>query len=88
MANANTARAENLLKLIRLRPPEPLPESFVKRFPELRPWQSQNQEIFKQDVDELGRYLSLLVSGLQSTSTTPPVTVTVGTAELSAVAII
>jgi hypothetical protein len=82
MANANTDRVENLIRpIFRLKPPKGHPETFLKRFPELRQMDAENAEIFKQDVDELGRQLSAILSRLQTAtpaSTTVTVTSTAG----------
>ncbi len=44
---------------LRLTPPIPMPESFLKRFPELRDWQAQNLEVWKKNVEEIGNQISL-----------------------------
>jgi hypothetical protein len=36
-----------------------MPESFLKRFPELRDWQAKNLEIFKKNQDEIARRIDV-----------------------------
>jgi len=57
--NANLERMANASSVLRLEPPEPLPDSFTKRFPELKPWEQRNLEIWKRNVAEIGRQIEV-----------------------------
>lgn len=53
LVNANLQRLSVTPSPLRLTPPEPLPESFVRRFPELRDWEAKNLEIWKKNEQAL-----------------------------------
>lgn len=57
--NENLNRLANVNPLLRLEPPEPMPDSFTKRFPELKPWEQRNLEIWKRNVAEIGRQIEV-----------------------------
>lgn len=57
--NANLQRQAQVQPTLRLTPPEPMPESMLKRFPELREWDARNRVIFQQNVEELARQIAV-----------------------------
>lgn len=59
MANANLNRLAQVQPRLRLFPPEPLPDSFIRRFPELKDWQVKNQEIWKKNEELLAQQLAI-----------------------------
>lgn len=57
--NQNTNRLAVRSSTLRLTPPDPMPDSMTKRFPELRDWDHRNLEIWKKNVEEIGREIAL-----------------------------
>lgn len=57
--NLNRLTGGQSTEPLRLTPPVPMPESFVRRFPELRDWEAQNLEVWKRNVAEIGRQIGL-----------------------------
>ena len=59
LVNANLQRLDQAQPSLRLKPPEPMPESMLKRFPELREWDAKNMQIWKQNQEELARQIAI-----------------------------
>ena len=59
MANANLNRLAKAQPRLKLVPPDPLPESFLKRFPELKSWQDRNVEIWKKNEEILAQQIAI-----------------------------
>jgi len=59
MANTNLNRLARVQPRLSLVPPEPMPESFLKRFPELREWQRKNDEIWRRNQELLAQQIAI-----------------------------
>lgn len=57
--NSNLNRMAGQESVLRLEPTEPMPDSFTKRFPELKSWEQRNLEIWKRNVEEIGRQIAV-----------------------------
>lgn len=59
MPVTSTQRISAVLQRLTLTPHDPLPESFLNRFPELRPWDQRRLEVDKLNEAEIGRAIAL-----------------------------
>lgn len=59
VSNPNINRLATAATTLRLVPFPPIPEKHLERFPELREWNDQIQEVHKRNEQEIGRQIAL-----------------------------